>query len=78
MRGHRWRAAAVPPCAAVTGGPQVVQVSAEHPYEVLIGHRLQDQLLTLLGEGVRKAAVVHPPTMIDAGRTLDRRPASLR
>ena len=50
----------------MTGEPQVVQVSAEHPYEVLIGHRLHDQIPALLGDGVRKTAVLHPPTMIDA------------
>ena len=45
--------------------PEVVNVSAERPYEVLIGHRLHERIPGLLGDGVRKAAVLHPPTMID-------------
>ena len=43
-----------------------MQVSADHPYEVLIGHRLHDRIPALVGDGVRKAAVLHPPTMVDA------------
>ena len=42
------------------------QVSADHPYEVLIGHRLHDRIPALVGDGVRKTAVLHPPTMVDA------------
>ena len=56
----------------MTGDPEVVEVSAEHPYEVLIGHRLHDRIPALLGDGVRKAAVVHPPTMIDAAERVAR------
>jgi 3-dehydroquinate synthase len=44
---------------------QVVGVSAERPYQVVIGHHLHDRLPGLLGEGVRKTAVLHPPTMIE-------------
>lgn len=44
---------------------QAVEVSADHPYEVLIGHHLHDRIPGLLGDGVRKAAVLHPPTLID-------------
>lgn len=45
--------------------PEVVNVSAERPYEVLIGNRLQDRVPALLGDGVRRAAVLHPPSMIE-------------
>jgi 3-dehydroquinate synthase len=45
---------------------QRVEVSAERPYGVLIGHGLHDQVPALLGDGVRKAAVIHPPTMIES------------
>jgi 3-dehydroquinate synthase len=45
---------------------QTVQVSADHPYEVLIGRHLHHRIPALVGDGVRKAAVLHPPTMVDA------------
>lgn len=43
-----------------------VAVSADHPYEVLIGHHLHDRIPALVGDGVRKTAVLHPPTMLEA------------
>ncbi|HVK36786.1 MAG TPA: iron-containing alcohol dehydrogenase, partial [Microlunatus sp.] len=45
---------------------ETVQVSADHPYEVLIGHHLHGRIPALVGDGVRKTAVLHPPTMVDA------------
>ncbi len=43
-----------------------VRVSADDPYDVVIGHRLHDRIPALLGDGVRRTAVLHPPTMLDA------------
>lgn len=58
----------------MNAGPNVVQVAADSPYEVVIGHRLHDRLPALLGGDVRRAAVLHPPSMIGhaerIGRTL--------
>jgi 3-dehydroquinate synthase len=51
---------------------EVVRVAAEHPYKVLIGHRLHDRIPALVGEGVRSAAVLHPPTMIDVAERVVR------
>ena len=48
----------------------VVNVAAERPYEVVIGHRLHDRIPALVGDGVRRAAVVHPPTMIEAAERI--------
>jgi 3-dehydroquinate synthase len=49
-----------------------VQVSADHPYEVLIGHHLHDRIPALVGDGVRRTAVLHPPTMVDAAERVVR------
>ena len=45
--------------------PTRIQVTAERPYDVLVGHGLLGELPALLGEGVQRVAVIHPPTMID-------------
>ena len=44
--------------------PTRIPVSAERPYEVLVGHGLLDELPGLLGADVQRVAVVHPPTLI--------------
>ncbi|MFT4165340.1 MAG: 3-dehydroquinate synthase [Microlunatus sp.] len=49
---------------------RVVRVAAEQPYEVVIGHRLHDRIPALVGEGVRRAAVLHPPTMIESAERI--------
>ena len=43
-----------------------VRVSADDPYDVVIGHHLHERIPALVGDGVRRAAVLHPPTMLDA------------
>lgn len=45
---------------------ETVRVSADDPYDVVIGPRLHDRIPALLGDGVRRTAVLHPPTMLDA------------
>jgi 3-dehydroquinate synthase len=52
--------------------PATVRVSADDPYDVLIGHQLHDRIPALLGDGVRRAAVLHPPTMLDAAERVVR------
>ena len=49
---------------------QVVEVAAERPYQVIIGHRLHDRIPGLVGEDARRAAVLHPPTMIEAAERI--------
>ncbi|MCW2811819.1 MAG: aroB [Friedmanniella sp.] len=41
-----------------------IPVNAEQPYEVLVGHGLLGGLADLLGSGVQRVAVIHPPTLI--------------
>jgi 3-dehydroquinate synthase len=46
-----------------------IGVRAERPYEVLVGHGLTEQVPALLGTGVQRVALIHPPTLIAlAGR----------
>ncbi len=49
-----------------------IPVSAERPYEVIIGRGLLDEVLPMLGPDVRRVAVLHPPTMIKLGEDLER------
>ena len=44
--------------------PTRIRVSAERPYDVLVGHDLLGELPGLLGPDVQRVAVVHPPTLI--------------
>ena len=44
--------------------PTVIGVTAEQPYDVLVGRGLLDRLPELLGPGVQRVAVIHPPTLI--------------
>ena len=41
-----------------------IAVSAERPYEVLVGNNLLGELPALLGAAVQRVAVIHPPTLI--------------
>jgi 3-dehydroquinate synthase len=40
-----------------------IRVSAERPYDVLVGHGLLAELPGLLGPDVRRVALIHPPTL---------------
>lgn len=44
--------------------PTRIAVRAERPYDVLVGHDLLAELPVLLGSGVQRVAVLHPPTLI--------------
>ncbi len=41
-----------------------IAVSAEQPYEVLVGHDLLGGVADLLGAGAQRVAVIHPPTLV--------------
>jgi len=47
-----------------------IPVTAERPYEVLVGHDLLGGLPALLGEDVQRVAVVHPPTLVRLAETV--------
>jgi len=44
--------------------PARIAVRAEREYDVLVGYGLLAEVPELLGPGVQRAAVLHPPTMI--------------
>jgi 3-dehydroquinate synthase len=44
--------------------PARIAVEAERPYQVLVGYGLLAEVPTLLGAGVQRVALLHPPTMI--------------
>ena len=52
--------------------PVRIPVTAERPYDVLVGHRLLDQLPPLLGERVQRVALIHPPTLITLAAEVER------
>src|SRR6187200_3714082 len=50
--------------------PVRIAVTAERPYEVLVGHGLLAEVPALLGSGVSRVALLHPPTMIKTAEQL--------
>jgi 3-dehydroquinate synthase len=40
-----------------------IRVATDAPYDVVVGHRLRDELSALLGNRVRRVAVIHPPAL---------------
>ncbi|WP_165984804.1 3-dehydroquinate synthase [Streptomyces sp. YIM 98790] len=62
-----------PPTSAGPAAPIRVAVGGSAgtaPYEVLIGHRLLDELPGLIGTEARRVAVVHPEALAETGRVL--------
>jgi 3-dehydroquinate synthase len=53
-----------PPVADARREATVIRVSAERPYDVVVGAGALDGLVDLLGAGVQRVAVIHPPTLI--------------
>jgi 3-dehydroquinate synthase len=51
---------------------RAIRVTAERPYDVLVGHGLLEQLPLLLGTGVQRVAVIHPPTLIGLAADVER------
>ncbi|MBA3232761.1 MAG: 3-dehydroquinate synthase [Propionibacteriales bacterium] len=47
-------------------GPTTIRVRAASPYDVVVGHDLLGGLPTLLGDEVRKVAVIHPQALASA------------
>src|SRR6187200_17548 len=50
--------------------PTRIAVKAELPYEVLVGNELLAEVPALLGAGVQRVALLHPPTMIKTAEQL--------
>lgn len=50
--------------------PTVIGVNGEHPYEVVVGHELTGRLPAMLGAGVQRVAVLHPPRLIETAERL--------
>ena len=53
-----------------TAEPTKIAVEAERPYQVLVGHGLLAEVPTLLGAGIQRVALLHPPTMIKTAEQL--------
>ena len=49
-----------------------IGVAAERPYDVVVGHGLLDRLPALLGAGVQRVAVVHPPPLLALAEKVER------
>ena len=47
-----------------------IPVTAEQPYEVLVGYGLLAEVPALLSSGVQRVALLHPPTMIKTAERL--------
>jgi 3-dehydroquinate synthase len=52
--------------------PTRISVRAERPYDVLVGHDLLGEVGPMLGDGVQRVALLHPPTMIGTAERLER------
>ena len=50
--------------------PSRITVAAERPYQVLVGRGLLEEVPALLGPGVQRVALLHPPTMIKSAERL--------
>ena len=50
--------------------PARITVAAERPYQVLVGYGLLAEVPALLGPGVQRVALLHPPTMIKTAERL--------
>ncbi|MGH3445595.1 MAG: 3-dehydroquinate synthase [Nocardioidaceae bacterium] len=50
----------------------VIRVGGESPYDVVVGHGLGDELAPMLGEPVRRVAVIHPPALAETASGIHR------
>jgi 3-dehydroquinate synthase len=50
--------------------PARIAVAAERPYQVLVGNGLLAEVPALLGAGLQRVALLHPPTMIKTAEQL--------
>jgi 3-dehydroquinate synthase len=53
-----------------TAEPVRITVAGERPYPVLVGYGLLAAVPNMLGEGVQRVALLHPPTMIKTAELL--------
>jgi 3-dehydroquinate synthase len=53
-----------------TADPARITVAGERPYQVLIGYGLLAEVPNMLGRGVQRVALLHPPTMIKTAERL--------
>jgi 3-dehydroquinate synthase len=53
-----------------TAEPARITVAAERPYQVLVGYGLLAEVPNMLGRGVQRVALLHPPTMIKTAERL--------
>jgi 3-dehydroquinate synthase len=53
-----------------TAEPTRITVAGERPYQVLLGYRLLGEVPNMLGGGVQRVALLHPPTMIKTAELL--------
>src|SRR5918995_3126900 len=50
--------------------PTRITVAGERPYQVLVGYGLLAEVPDMLGQGVQRVALLHPPTMIKTAERL--------
>ena len=55
-----------------TAEPARITVAGERPYQVLVGYGLLAEVPNMLGRGVQRVALLHPPTMIKTAELLSR------
>ena len=53
-----------------TAEPARITVAGERPYQVLVGYGLLAEVPNMLGRGVQRVALLHPPTMIKTAELL--------
>jgi 3-dehydroquinate synthase len=53
-----------------TAEPARITVAGERPYQVLVGYGLLAEVPNMLGRGVQRVALLHPPTMIKTAERL--------
>ena len=54
----------------MSGDSTVLHVAGASPYDVVVGHGLLGELAGMLGEGVRRVAVIHPRTLATTGEAI--------
>ena len=50
--------------------PEVIPVTGERPYDVVVGHQLLDRLPAMLGPRVQRVAVIHPRALATSGEAI--------
>jgi 3-dehydroquinate synthase len=50
--------------------PTRIEVKGERPYDVVVGHQILGELAAMLGDGVRRVAVIHPRSLAASGEAV--------